>query len=97
MPNFDRTTLLGSYSTPLFSYGSVVQCEWRGEVVVTGLTNARILWPVGKRRGERGKMAESKRGKVSAGAALVHKRTLSTGHKSRKFHPRMKHELGFSR
>ena len=55
MPAFDHTTLLGTYSTPRFRYGSVVQCEWRGEVVVTGLTDARIPWPVGKRRGERSK------------------------------------------
>ena len=55
MPTFDSTTLLGSYSTPLFTYGSVVLCQWRGAVEITGLTNARIPWPVGKRRGERGK------------------------------------------
>ena len=55
MPTFDHTSLLGTYPTPLFAYGSVVQCEWRGEVEITGLTSARIPWPVGKRRGERGK------------------------------------------
>lgn len=55
MPAFDHTTLLGTYATPRFTYGSVVTCEWRGDVVITGLTDARIPWPVGKWRGDRGK------------------------------------------
>lgn len=41
--------LLGTYRTPRFTYGSAVFCEVRGEVVITGLTSARIPWPVAKR------------------------------------------------
>ena len=54
MPTFGPSTILGTYAMPRFTYGSVVQCEWRGEVVVTGLTDARIPWPVGRRQKERG-------------------------------------------
>src|SRR5438046_2085080 len=50
MTDADRLRLLhGPYRTPRFQRGSVVRCEVRGEVVVTGLTDARIPWPVGKR------------------------------------------------
>jgi hypothetical protein len=47
--------LLGAYRTPRFKYGSAVMCEVRGEVVITGLTLARIPWPIAKRRGSRGR------------------------------------------
>lgn len=43
----------GPYKTPRFRYGAVVQCEVRGEVVIAGLSNGRIAWPIGRRRGER--------------------------------------------
>jgi hypothetical protein len=47
--------LLGTYRTPRFSYGSAVMCEVRGEVIITGLTSARIPWPIAKRPGSRGR------------------------------------------
>ncbi len=48
-------SLLGTYPTPRFAYGLTLTCEVRGEVVATGLTNAPIPWPVGKRPGGRGR------------------------------------------
>src|SRR4051812_14020009 len=48
-------TVLGTYRTPRFKSGNTVTCEVRGEVTVTGLANARTPWPVGKRRGSRGR------------------------------------------
>lgn len=55
VPSFDHTTLLATYRTPRFTYGSTVTCEWRGDVVINGITDALIPWPVGKRRKERAK------------------------------------------
>jgi hypothetical protein len=50
MTDADRVKLLhGPYRTPRFRLGRVVMDEVRGEVVVCGLTDARIPWPVGKR------------------------------------------------
>jgi hypothetical protein len=50
MTDTDRFKLLhGPYATPRFRIGSVRACEVRGEVVVCGLTDARISWPVAKR------------------------------------------------
>src|SRR5690348_728300 len=49
----ERTKLLGSYRTPKLRYGDAVFCEVRGEVVITGLSKGRILWPVAKRPGGR--------------------------------------------
>jgi hypothetical protein len=43
-----RHHLLGSYQTPKFRYGARVQCAVRGEVVVVGLSDAPIPWPIGK-------------------------------------------------
>src|SRR5258708_7726444 len=40
--------LLGSYSTPAFSYGDVVSCARRGDVRVVGLSEAPIPWPIGQ-------------------------------------------------
>jgi Ni/Co efflux regulator RcnB len=48
----DRYRLLGTYATPAFSYGDVVTCEVRGDVILCGLTDAPIPWPLGKRRGK---------------------------------------------
>src|SRR5919202_1919966 len=46
----DRTRLLhGPYRPPRCRVGGVLLCEARGEVVVCGMTDARIPWPVGKR------------------------------------------------
>ncbi len=49
MDDADRFRLLGKYRTPRFRYGHTVLCEVRGEVVITGLTDAPIPWPIGKR------------------------------------------------
>jgi hypothetical protein len=50
MNDRDRFKLLhGPYRTPRFRYGARVFCEVRGEVVICGLTDARIPWPVGKK------------------------------------------------
>ena len=48
MDDAERFRLLGTYRTPRFRYGRKVLCEVRGEVVITGLTNAPIPWPLGK-------------------------------------------------
>ena len=45
----DRVRLrYGPYQTPRFNYGKVVRCEVWGEVILGGLSGARIAWPVGK-------------------------------------------------
>jgi hypothetical protein len=41
--------LLGTYSTPSFDYGDVVECARRGEVRIVGLSEAPIPWPIGQR------------------------------------------------
>ena len=38
----DLPKLLGSYATPTFSYGDVVECARRGEVRIVGLSSAPI-------------------------------------------------------
>jgi hypothetical protein len=48
MEDADRFRLLGKYQTPRFRYGLKVFCEVRGEVVITGMTDAPIPWPVDK-------------------------------------------------
>src|SRR4051812_26022559 len=48
-------TLLGKYQTPPFHYGDAACCEARGEVIITGLSNAPIPWPIGKRPASRGR------------------------------------------
>src|SRR5262245_45832682 len=48
----------GPYQTPRFRPGDVVRCALRGEVVLCGLSDSRIPWPTGRRRGrERGRPA----------------------------------------
>ena len=47
MDDAERFRLLGKYRTPRFRLGRVVMCEVRGEVVITGMTDARIPWPLG--------------------------------------------------
>ena len=52
MTDAERVKLLhGPYRTPRFRYGGTLRCELRGELVVTGLTDAPIPWPLGKRPG----------------------------------------------
>ena len=38
----------GPYATPKVRYGSRVQCRWRGAVVIVGLSNGRLPWPIGR-------------------------------------------------
>jgi hypothetical protein len=52
MNDADRYRLLGSYATPAFSYGDVVTCAVRGDLVLCGLSSAPIPWPIGKRPGK---------------------------------------------
>jgi hypothetical protein len=47
----DRFRLLYGPTAPRFRYGSIVSCERRGDVVICGITDARIPWPVARRRG----------------------------------------------
>jgi len=48
----DRFKLLGTYRTPRVRLGRVMSCEARDcDVIVTGYTDARIPWPVGRRKG----------------------------------------------
>ena len=47
----DRFRLLfGLYATPVFQYGEDAFCELHGAVILCGLTDARIPWPIGKKR-----------------------------------------------
>jgi len=43
-----RFRLLGQYQTPRFRLGQKVLCELRGQVVISGQTDAPIPWPIGK-------------------------------------------------
>src|SRR3954466_15804842 len=57
MTDDDRFKLLfGPYRTPVFCYGDDAFCEERGDVILCGLTAARIPWPIGKRK-EKGSRA----------------------------------------
>jgi hypothetical protein len=52
MTDADRVKLLhGPYRAPRFRYGGTLRCELRGELVVTGLTDALVPWPLGRRPG----------------------------------------------
>jgi hypothetical protein len=48
MEDCERFRLLGKYWMPRFRIGRRVLCEVRGEMVITGMTDAPIPWPVGK-------------------------------------------------
>jgi hypothetical protein len=48
MDDADRFCLLGTYRTPRFRIGPRVRCLVRGEVVITGMTEAPIPWPIAK-------------------------------------------------
>jgi hypothetical protein len=56
MDDINRLKLLGTYQTPLVQYGENVFCEARGELVVVGLHEAPIPWPMG-RGGSRGQVS----------------------------------------
>ncbi len=45
--------LCGPYETPLFEYGDLVWCDWRGEVEIVGLTDGKIPWPIGQKGSSR--------------------------------------------
>jgi hypothetical protein len=49
MEDAERFRLLGKYRIPRFRIGRTVFCEVRGEMVITGMTDAPILWPIGQR------------------------------------------------
>jgi hypothetical protein len=53
MQDAERFRLLGKYHTPRFRIGQRVRCLVRGEIVITGMTDAPIPWPIGKRGGGR--------------------------------------------
>jgi hypothetical protein len=38
------------YATPQFAYGDIVVDDVRGEVEIVGLSDAKIPWPIGKKR-----------------------------------------------
>ena len=48
MEDAERFRLLGKYRTPRFRIDRTVFCEVRGEMVITGMTDAPIPWPIGK-------------------------------------------------
>jgi hypothetical protein len=48
MNDAERFALLGTYRTPRFRVGQRVRCLVRGEVKITGMTDAPIPWPIGK-------------------------------------------------
>ncbi len=52
MRSADRYRLhFGPYRTPRFRYGAIVQDAIRGDVRITGLTDALIPWPIGVKVG----------------------------------------------
>ena len=51
LPTAERFKLhFGPYRAPKFKLGTVVRDAARGEVEIIGLTDAKIPWPIGKRR-----------------------------------------------
>ena len=52
----DRLKLLGTYRTPPVRVGTVLSCECRHcDVIIVGYTDAKIAWPVGRRKGGGGR------------------------------------------
>jgi hypothetical protein len=49
MDDTERFQLLGTYKSPNFRVGQAVRYAVRGEVVITGRTDAPIPWPLGRR------------------------------------------------
>src|SRR5947208_16111567 len=59
MTDDDRFRLLfGPYTTPAFKYGDDAFCERHGAVILCGLTDACIPWPIAKKR-QKGSRARS--------------------------------------
>jgi hypothetical protein len=52
--NVDRFKLHGTYRTPQFRYGQKVKCEVRGEMIISGFSDAPIPWPTGRQIGRGG-------------------------------------------
>jgi hypothetical protein len=52
MSDANSFPLLGTYSTPPVRMGDPAVCKVRGRVEIVGLTDARIPWPIGKKRGK---------------------------------------------
>jgi hypothetical protein len=48
MNDAERFRQLGKYRTPGFRIGRTALCQVRGEMVITGMTDAPIPWPIGK-------------------------------------------------
>ena len=56
MNDTDRFKLrFGQYKTPRYRIGSTVVCEVLGDVVIVGTSDGRIPWPLGRRKGRRGR------------------------------------------
>ncbi len=56
MKDSERFKLIGSYKPLRVKIGTVLACEFRDcEVVVTGYSEGRIPWPIGKAKGQRTK------------------------------------------
>jgi hypothetical protein len=77
MDDADRFKLLGTYRTPRFRYGQTVFCEIHGEAIITGLSDALIPWPIGKRPGGRARFATVSKDLLKAirresGQAIAH-------------------------
>ena len=47
-PDSNYSGEMPTYSTPIFRFGQRVECAVRGEVVIVGLTDAPVAWPIGK-------------------------------------------------
>src|SRR4051812_18339720 len=47
-PSEQYPLLFGPYKTPAFEYGQTMHCERRGDLIVCGLSNRRIPWPIGR-------------------------------------------------
>src|SRR5947209_7099707 len=54
MDDADRFRLLDRYRTPRCRVGQTVRCEVRGEVVVRGVSDAPLPWPLARPRGRGG-------------------------------------------
>jgi hypothetical protein len=55
MEDTERFRLLGKYRTPRFRIGQRVRCQVRGEMVIRGMTDAPIPWPLGSPKGRGGR------------------------------------------
>ena len=56
MHDSDRFKLrFGPYRTPRYRIGSTVVCEVMGEIIIVGTSDGPIPWPLGRRKGHRGR------------------------------------------